>query len=54
MRNKREYNTKNQDNYFYSPFSENRRNLRAEWNTNFCKKIDWESFLYDSEKALKN
>lgn len=51
---KREYNKENQDNYFFSPFTAQRRELRKIWNEKENQCFDWEEFLYDSEiKVLK-
>lgn len=44
---KRAFNYENEHNYYFSPFSEQRRELRKIWNT--TRKC-WESFLFDAEK----
>ena len=44
---KKAYNFENEHKYFYAPFSEQRKELRKEWNrTRKC----WDSFLYEAEK----
>ena len=51
---KKEHNFTNEDNYFFSPMTAQRRELRKLWNDAENKGVDWEVFLYDSEmKILK-
>lgn len=50
---KKQHNFVNEDNYFFAPFTAQRRELRKIWNKDYSR-IDWEIFLYDSEiKVLK-
>lgn len=44
---KRLYNYENEQDYYFAPFSEQRKELRRIWNTT---RKDWYSFLYDQEK----
>ena len=47
---KKAYNFENEHKYFYAPFSEQRKELRKEWNrTRKC----WDSFLYEAEKKYQ-
>jgi hypothetical protein len=44
---KKAYNFANEQNYYFAPFTEQRKELRKEWNrTRKC----WDSFLFESEK----
>jgi len=44
---KRLYNYENECEYYFAPFTEQRKELRKLWNT--TRKC-WDSFLYDQEK----
>lgn len=48
---KKTYNQANEGDYYFAPFTEQRRELRKEWGTT---RRDWESFLYDREKKHQN
>jgi len=44
---KRKYNQENEQDYYFAPFTEARRELRAKWNGT---RKDWNHFLYDAER----
>lgn len=48
---KRAFNYENEQDYYYAPFSEQRKELRRIWNTT---RKDWHSFLYDQEKKYQS
>lgn len=43
---------KNEDNYYFAPFTEQRREIRKEWNS-LNSKLSWEEFLYNKEKEYQ-
>lgn len=44
---------KNEDNYYFAPFTEQRREIRKEWNS-LTSKLSWEKFLEIKEKEYQN
>lgn len=44
----------NTDNYYYAPFSDQRRSLRVKWNMEIKEKqIDWNIYLQNAEKKYQ-
>ena len=44
---KKAYNFANEQNYHFAPFTEQRKELRKNWNRT---RKSWDSFLFESEK----
>ena len=45
----------NQNDYYYAPFSDQRRSLRVKWNMEISeKKIDWNIYLDNAEKKYQD
>lgn len=47
MNSKQRYNLNNERNYFFAPFTEQRRILREVWSQT---SLDWNNFLFDAEQ----
>ena len=50
QKQKRVYNQENENNFYFAPFTEQRKELRKLWGTT---RKNWESFLYDQEKKYQ-
>lgn len=50
---KRIYNQNNEQDYFFSPLTAQRRELRKLWNLPENRLKDWEVFLFDSELKIQ-
>ena len=44
---KRKFNDANENDYYFAPFTEQRKELRKEWAKS---RKDWNHFLYDAER----